>query len=135
MHSKRKGNIGQFATGLGLTKLGYSVFTEEGDISKVDLIAEKDGKLIRFQCKAITPQKGSLTLRARKSGPGFSFNYSPEMFDYFAVYDLNSGQLYAVPSNHMDSNKCINLRVEPSKNNQSVGIKNADDFLFEQIIK
>lgn len=55
MHNKRKGNIGELAVALELANHEYSVFTEQGDISKIDLVAEKDGVLIRIQCKAITP--------------------------------------------------------------------------------
>lgn len=132
MHTKIKGNIGQFATSLALSKLGYSVFTEEGDISKIDLIAELNGKTIKFQCKAITPTKGKLVLPFRKCGPGYSFYYTPKMFDYFSVYDLTSGKLYAVSTELIDELKTINLRVQPTKNNQSSGVHNADDFLFEK---
>ena len=89
MHSKRKGNVGQFAVGLELTKLGYSVFTEEGDISKIDVIGEKQGKLIRIQVKAITPVGGSLICKMVKAGPNYRFSYKKDMFDYFAIYDLS----------------------------------------------
>lgn len=88
MHSKRKGNIGQLATSYFLSQFGFSVFLEAGDISKIDLIAEKDGKLITFQCKAITPKKGILSLSLRKCGPNYTVKYSEDQFDFFAVYDL-----------------------------------------------
>lgn len=48
MHAKIKGNIGQFATCLVLSTMGFSVFTEEGDISKIDIIAEKTTNLFVF---------------------------------------------------------------------------------------
>lgn len=135
MHSKRKGNIGQFALGLALTKLGYSVFTEEGDISKIDIIAEKGGKLLRFQSKAITPTDNKLQLHLTKSGPNYKFTYQQGVFDYFAIYDLEDGDIYLVPDSVLsENNHKFNLRKAPSKNNQTSGVHMASDYLIEKIL-
>ena len=135
MHTKRKGNIGQFAVGLALTKLGYSVFTEEGDISKIDIIAEKDGKLIRIQSKAITPKNGSLEVPLKKSGPNYSLRYEPNSFDYFAVVDLKDNNVYLIPNSVLLSHRSsFILRKEKTKNNQNSGVNLADDFLAEKIL-
>ena len=135
MHSKRKGNIGQFAVGLALTKLGYSVFTEEGDISKIDIIAEKDGKLLRIQSKAITPVNNRLILNLKKSGPNYQFHYECGMFDYFGIYDLEDGNVYLVPDSILsENNHAFNLRKTPSKNNQTSGVHMASDYLIEKML-
>jgi len=135
MHAKRKGNIGQFATGLALSKLGYSIFTEEGDISKIDLIAEKDGKLIRIQSKAITPKNNKLEISMKKSGPNYKFTYDKESFDYFAAVDLTDGRVYLVDSSILLDHKCgFTLRKEKAKNNQNSKVNWADDFLLENIL-
>jgi hypothetical protein len=135
MHSKRKGNIGQFAVGLALTKLGYSVFTEEGDISKIDIIAEKDGKLLRIQSKAITPVDNRLILNLKKSGPNYKFHYECGMFDYFGIYDLEDGNVYLVPDSILsENNNTFNLRKTPSKNNQTSGVHMASDYLIEKML-
>jgi len=136
MHSKRKGNIGQFAVALKLAEYGFSVFTEEGDISKIDLIAEKDGKLLRFQCKALNTKFNSLQLNFYKSGPNYSFRYDKNYFDYFGVYDLTNGGVYFVPSSVLDGNNSgIFLRVKECKNNQIKNIHFAKDYLPEVILK
>jgi len=135
MRSKRKGNIGQFAVGLALTKLGYSVFTEEGDISKIDIIAEKDGKLLKFQSKAITPIDNKLQLHLKKSGPNYKFSYQQGIFDYFAIYDLEDGNIYLVPDSVLSENShTFSLRKKPPKNNQASGIHIASDYLIEKIL-
>ncbi|NBW21296.1 MAG: hypothetical protein EBR82_76370 [Caulobacteraceae bacterium] len=135
MHSKRKGNIGQFGVGLALTKLGYSVFTEEGDISKIDIIAEKDGNLIKIQSKAITPTDGCIKLPLKKSGPNYQFYYDPNMFDYFAVYDLEDGKVYLVSSEILKQNNTLfNLRKTLAKNNQKDKINLACDYEIEKIL-
>ncbi|NDD53155.1 hypothetical protein EBZ39_04615 [bacterium] len=120
MHTKRKGNIGQFAVGLALAKLGYSIFTEEGDISRIDLIAERDGKLLRFQCKAVTPTNGCIHVPLKKTGPNYCLHYSQKMFDYFGVYDLLDGEVYAVPAQILQQAKHnFSLRKTAAKNNQT----------------
>lgn len=135
MHSKRKGNIGQFAVGLALTKLGYSVFTEEGDISKIDLIAEKNGELIKIQSKAVTPIDNCIKIPLKKSGPNYQFYYNCKMFDYFAAYDLEDDKVYLVSSEILKSNNTLfNLRKEKSKNGQKNGIHFAEDYLIEKVL-
>jgi len=135
MHSKRKGNVGQFAVGLELTKLGYSVFTEEGDISKIDIIGEKQGKLIRIQVKAITPVGGSLICKMVKAGPNYRFSYKKDMFDYFAIYDLSDNKVYLIDSTILDKNgNCLTLRKTQPKNNQKQKINMAEDYEISRIL-
>ena len=135
MHSKKKGNIGQFAIALSLSKLGYSVFTEEGDISKIDIIAEKNNQLIKIQCKAITPENGCLRLSLKKSGPNYKFKYTCDMFDFFGICDLEDHQTYLIPSNILKKNNhCLTLRKTIPKNNQKEKIHMASDFLIEKIL-
>lgn len=134
MHSKTKGNSGQFAIALVLSKLGFSVFTEEGDISKIDLIAEKNGILLRIQCKAITPINNTLKLYLIKSGPSYKFRYQKSMFDYFGIYDLVNDKVYFVPSSILDKNKtqfCI--RYKKPKHGKL--INNSEDFLPERVLR
>jgi hypothetical protein len=135
MHSKRKGNIGQFAIALELSKLGYSVFTEEGDISKIDIIAEKDGKLIRIQSKAITPKNNTLTLSVKKSGPDYHYIYEQGIFDFFGIVDLEDGKVYLVPDEILSEyTSSFALRKIPSRNNQSKNVHNAEDYLLEKVL-
>jgi len=135
MHAKKKGNVGQFAVGLALSKLGYSVFTEEGDISRVDLIAEKNGNLLRFQCKAVTPVKNCLRIPLKKSGPNYTFRYSPKMFDYFGVCDLQDGRVYIVPATILNATHSVfTLRKTQAKNKQIKGTHLADDYAIEKFL-
>jgi len=135
MHSKRKGNIGQFGVGLALTKLGYSVFTEEGDISKIDLIAEKNGNLIKIQAKSITPINGCIKIPLKKSGPNYQFYYDVNMFDYFGAYDLEDGSVYLVSSQILKThNTLFSLRKTESKNKQEYNINIASDYLIDKVL-
>lgn len=135
MHSKRKGNIGQFAIALELSRLGYSVFTEEGDISQIDIIAEKDGNVIKIQSKAITPKNNALILNVKKSGPNYSFIYKQGVFDFFGVVDLDDGKVYLVPDSILaEYTSSFILRKTPAKNNQKKNVHYAEDFLLEKTL-
>jgi hypothetical protein len=132
MHSKRKGNIGSFGIGLELAKLGYSIFTEEGDISKIDIIAEKEGTIIRIQSKAITPKDDCLVLELQKCGPNYRFKYEVGFFDYFGIWDLTNHKAYLVPSTILvDHNKAFKLRLI-SNNNHKVNM--ASDYCLNKIL-
>ena len=65
MHNKQKGNIGVATTVLALQKHGFSVFSELGDYSRIDLIAEKEGKLKSIQVKYAKNTNGKLILPLR----------------------------------------------------------------------
>lgn len=132
MHSKRKGNIGQFGLGLELTKLGYSVFTEEGDISKIDIIAEKDGKLIRIQSKGITPKNDCLILELQKCGPNYRFKYETGYFDYFGIWDLEHHKGYLIPVDVLEThNKAFKIRLK-SNNNHKVNM--AENYEIQKVL-
>lgn len=129
MHSKTKGNIAEAAIALELTRLGYNVFKELGDLSKIDLVAEKDQKLIRIQCKGITPKKGVLILDFRKSGPNYSFRYNQDQFDIFAVCNLQTGAVCWIPNSYLSENRNgFHIRIEPAKNKQIQGVHSFSDY-------
>lgn len=129
LHNKQKGNIAEAIVELDLKIKGYSVFKELGDLSKIDLIAEKDNQIIRLQVKGITPnENGSLHLRAIKTGPNYSFKYTKDMFDYFAVVDLVSKQVGYVPSNIFEKQNNIHLRIRDTTSNQVSKVRYLRDY-------
>jgi len=135
MHAKQKGNVAASATTLILNQLDYHVFAELGDLSRIDLIAEKDSRLIKIQVKGITPKNGRLELCFTKSGPNYTFCYKPSDFDIFAVCNLNTLEVAWIPSWIIDSQRTISLRVEKSKNNQLKGVNLFSDYMdFESMI-
>lgn len=129
MHSKTKGNIGEAQAIVELTKLGFNIFKELGDLSKIDLIAEKDGQLIRIQCKGVTPKNGALELTLKKSGPNYSFKYQENQFDFFAVCNLETYEIYWIPASVLQTHSSLfSLRLNPSKNNQKYNVNSAADY-------
>ncbi len=128
MHSKNKGNIGELSIAAELSKMGYCVFTELGDLSKVDLIAELDDRLIKIQCKALTSKNGKIALDSIKSGPGYKFRYTTDHFDVIAVYILDKDLIMYMSSSELTTKDQHTLRVEPTKNGQVEGIRFVEDY-------
>lgn len=113
MHSKLKGNVGQFESASYLAKRGYSIFTEQGDLSKTDIIAEKDGKLYKIQCKSVYPKNKTLTLELRKTGPNYVYYYEQKDCDMFSVYDLENEKLYWISNKILLTHKrCFTFKID-----------------------
>lgn len=136
MHSKAKGSVGEAAITTELLQNDCRVFKEFGDLSRVDLIAELPSKkLIRIQCKAYTPKRGVISLAFKKNGPNYEFKYSPDDFDYIAMYNLDSGKTAWVSSKLIESSQNITLRLDDTKNNQAKGVQWFDDYSIQRMLR
>jgi hypothetical protein len=116
MHSKSKGNIGEAAAILAFTKMGYNVFKELGDLSRIDLIIEKQHTCWRIQCKAIMPRNGGVQIKFSKSGPNYRFSYKENDFDIMTIYNLANGELAYLPATIIREQSNITLRVIEAAN-------------------
>jgi len=129
MHSKTKGNIAEAAVALALSKMGCNVFRELGDLSKIDLIAEFNRKIVTFQVKGVTPKNGVVVLNLIKSGHNYISAYEMGQFDFFAVCNLTTMEIAWVPSKILLSNKFVMfLRCEKTKNKQITKTHMFSDF-------
>lgn len=130
MHNKQKGNIGEAAAILRLSQLGYNVFKEIGDLSRVDVIAEKDGKLIKIQCKCVKPKNNIVRLSLRKCGPNYQYTYKITDVDYFSMCNIDTMEVAFIPSSVINDHKTdISFRLTSPKNNQIKRIKFFSDYL------
>lgn len=136
LHSKTKGMIGEFAVAKELSSQNFSVFKELGDLSKIDLIAEKNSKITKIQVKAITEKDGKIVVDSRKSGPNYSFKYNDEMVDVFAIYILNHDEIFFVSSKELcEAKSSLVFRWTEPKNNQKEKIRNWKEYKnFEKAI-
>lgn len=129
MHKKLKGNIAETAVTLSLMLCGCKVFRELGDLSRIDLIAEFEGKIYTIQVKGITPKNGVIPVMVRKSGPGYKFYYKIGDCDLFAIYNLETKEIALIPLKTLLVNKVqVALRVSETKNNQKSGVRWFKDF-------
>lgn len=129
-HSKQKGNLGFSATLKEIHKLGYNVFTELGDNSKIDMIVEVNSKLIKLQVKYATEKNGVAHLLIKKSGPnGYRYTYTENDVDIFSVYLPNEDKVVFVPAKLACKNKTtMNIRYRESKNRQKFNVHHISEF-------
>ena len=90
---------------------------------------EKDAQFLRLQCKAGRYINGVIKFNACSSN---WFNktrkrYTRDEIGYFAVYCDHTGKIYLVPVEDVTSTDGI-LRVEPTANNQTRGVRWAKDY-------
>ncbi len=127
MHTKRKGTIAELSVASRLSELGWNVLLPLGENCRYDLVAEKNGRFIRVQVKYVTPKNGVLYVNCCSSNNWSVLHYTSEEIDVIAAYDANDGAAYFVPVNQIRKS-AICLRLTPTKNGQSAGVRYARDF-------
>jgi len=124
-----KGSIGELRVAADLILKGYNVFYPASSTSPFDLLVYKDGEYKRLQVKyrkirngviPTTVERHSISLNKIKA-------VKNDFMDVLAMYCPDTDKCYYIPQTEM--NKCVSLRVEPTKNGQIKGIRMAEDFL------
>ena len=137
MHSKQKGNIAFSSVVLALQKEGFNVFSEIGDYSRVDLIAEKNGVIRTIQVKYDGSDENFVILHLQKSGPnGYRYTYSETDVDWFAIYSPFCEKIAWVSS----SEACLKkrqflIRLNKTKNNQKTNVKLIEDYDINGLLR
>lgn len=124
MDTITKGYLGQLLFEQEMIKRGWELYRPLLENGKVDSIAIKDNKLLRFQIKIISYEKdGSKKLYVRKVSHNmgnYKYKYyTDEDIDFFIGCDINTNNVYIIPISFSSKYKnCISLNtLEPYKNN------------------
>lgn len=132
---KRKGDLAELRVAADLAERGCCLAIPFGEDCNYDLIADHCGNLHRVQVK-YTESDGHRILiecRSRSMTKGRvrrTKHYTAETIDWIAVYDRTSDRCYYCPAAELGSGRCaLTLRLTPSKNGQSIGIRRAIDYL------
>ena len=130
-NTKTKGDISEYKVIARLLELGHKLLLPVGEDSRYDLLIDLNGDFKRVQIKTGRYKDGYVafaTQSNRKSGDlNISRNYNDQI-DYFIVYCLQLNSFYIIEPNDVTDGNAIRLRVDPSKNNQSKGIRWAKDY-------
>lgn len=130
MISKTIGTAAELKVAAYLTELGFSVFKEMGDSSRVDLITEWRGKLTKVQVKYVSKAKGdAYPISLEKSGPGgYSYIYSSSDFDILAVVLGETGEIAWLTFDDFLNRVHLSIRYSDPKNNQKASIHKVSEF-------
>lgn len=131
MNSKTVGERTEAIILAELLKAGYVVLLPFGDNQRYDMVVEIDGAFKRVQCKTARPKLGTLNFKtcstyAHRGRP--TRGYRGEA-DLFGVYSPDTGKAYLVPVDEVGEVEGT-LRLEPSRNGQTRGIRMAEKYVI-----
>lgn len=139
------GKIGEVTTIKKFIENGIQVYTPILDNTKVDLVAEFDGKLQRVQVKSssqcVGVDNGATRFKLLSVGNIFNHGiatskhtpYELDEVDYFALYDCNEDNVYLI-KNKEDLQKDITLRHTPPTGGQTRHINYASDYQIDRYL-
>jgi hypothetical protein len=130
----QKGAIAETAIAHAATKLGIEVYRPVAEGGRFDLIFLLGDDLVRVQCKW-APRIGNAILvrcySCRRAREGLRKRvYAAHEIDAIAAYCPDNERCYYLPFDWVGARKQILLRLEPTQNNQRLGIHWAEDFEF-----
>jgi len=128
---KLKGEISEYKSISKLLNKGWKVYKGCTENDKVDLIIEDSDGLHKVQVKTMNHKGDKLKMMVSSSIVNMSEtrkeNYTKDDIDCFIGYCPENDKLYRVPVEETPATS-MHLRLEPTKNNQSKGIKWAEDY-------
>lgn len=130
-HSMNPTIIGNRTEGEVLAALmrnGFSVLLPFGGGLRYDLVYDNGADLIRVQCKTARYKNGSVEFRASSVESATKHTNYTDQIDEFGIYCSQLNTVYLVPITHITGWSTQHLRVEPTKNNQSEGIRWAKQY-------
>lgn len=130
--TNQKGLIAEMAVIAECVSLGIGV-SRPLDDERYDLILDLRPRLIRVQCKWASRcgDVVSAGLYSNRRGPDrmITKRYTPDEIDCFAVHCAELERSFLIPAETCRMRQ-IRLRLGPTKNNQAIGIRWAQDYEF-----
>jgi hypothetical protein len=131
--TNQKGAIAEAAVVLEAAKLGIRVSRPLADCP-YDSVFDVNGLLLRVQCKWAACHGDVLSIRCYSGGRGrggfVRRYYSPAQVDAYAAYSGETDRCYFLPLSVFGAQKTIQLRLAPSRNNQTQRVHWAKAFEF-----
>jgi len=128
LSKKKKGDVAELAVAAHCLKKGYQVLFPYGEDTRYDFAIESKGLFKRVQVKYVTPKDGALEVSCRSSNNWSTHAYSTDEIDILGVYDSSSELVYFIDAKIIGK-RSIKLRLSASKNNQTKGVRLAEDYL------
>lgn len=133
---KRKGDPAELKVAADLIDRGCRISIPFGEDCDCDLIADFEGRLHRVQIKYTRSDGCVVYMRCRSqsltNGKVRSTKlYTAATVDWIATYDCTTERCYYCPSSELGETgrTMLSLRLQPARNGQRQGIRNAEDHL------
>ena len=129
--SKSKGDISEMKIISRLVELGHNVSTPIGDNCRYDIIVEKNSEFYTIQVKTGNYEDGVVKFSSVSVNHDAFNNYRRDGYkniDFIAIYCPQLDTCYICDTDNIPESPHVKLRIEPTKNNQNVGIRWAKDY-------
>ena len=139
-NSYKTGTLGEIAVCKELLRLGYTVFVELGNHSKVDLIVLDDNyQTLKVQVKTTISKDDVTAVYSVKKclNPKYNSTYTTEQIDVFAVYVVDRDLIFYVAAKEILANCATSkFRLSEPKNKQKKFVRFVCDYLnFEKALR
>ncbi len=114
MHWRKQGDMGELSAASWLTEQGYDVYLPLGHSPDCDMVADRDGRLIRVQVKTsqcAVKDRFQITLATRggnRSWSGLVKRFSPDRCDFLFVH-VGDGRRWFIPAGAVEGGAGIML--------------------------
>ncbi len=137
MNPNLRGMMAESAIANEAVRLGFAVLVPAFGAPRCDMALERDGRLIRVQCKSATHRDGAVIVRAttnRRTANGYlRGTYSPDEIDVIAAHCPELKRCFAVPIDDFGASGTLHLRLEPARNAQKAGLHFAANYTLGAI--
>lgn len=134
-NTQLKGRTTEMEVVVAFLKKGFNI-AEPYVSDRYDFIADVNGNLFKIQVKTSTKNDDKITFATKNvhiNTQGTTYkNYKSDNIDFFAT--TYNGECYLVPVNECGVSNC-SLRITPTKNGRSEGIKFLQDYTLEKILE
>jgi hypothetical protein len=132
MRSVDRGHAGEALVLAALLASGCRVLLPFGDGHAFDLaLVTDDTRFLRVQCKVARRKGGCLEFNSSGTDHGRGAQSYVGRADVFGVAHLSTSTVYLVPVTEAQATNTY-LRLEPTLNNQVVGVRMAADYTIER---
>jgi len=136
--TNQRGAVAEAEIVAAALKLGIGVFSSVHD-ERYDLIFDLRPILLRVQCKMALLGNDVVVIRcysSRRSATGLLKRvYTRGEIDAIAAYAVEIDRAFLIPISRIDGRSHIQLRLHPPRNNQTIGVNQADDFDFAATLR
>lgn len=120
------GQIGEVAVMYRLIRAGWQALIPYGNAAPYDLVAEKNGRVVRLQIRTTRSASGFLNVNCRTKNN--RSRLQPSHFDFLAVYDLTTDSAYVIPASEIKGKAAFYIRLLPSRSGQVRGTHPAEEY-------
>ena len=121
-----------------LQESGYALYLPFGENTRCDLLVEREGELIRIQCKTGRLRNGSIRFAVcscygHHRNPATARRSYEGQIDFFAVYCPETRSVYLIPIEDVPAKVAAHLRVHTPRNNPRRRIRMAADYEIARV--